>query len=45
MFNNYLAPTLQTVIPIVIGIFVIFILLALFFSFIPIRLWISVSLM
>ena len=41
MFNNYLAPTLQTVIPIVIGIFVIFILLALFFSFIPIRLWIS----
>ena len=41
MFLNYLAPELQTIIPVVVGIFAVFILLALFFSFIPIRLWIS----
>lgn len=41
MFTNYLVEGGMSVIPIVIAIFIAIILLVLFFSFVPIRLWIS----
>ena len=41
MFQNFLASGMNPLIPIVLAVFIVLILLVAFFSFVPIRLWIS----